>query len=142
MSSPELDNLEKIGKLKREAPRAGEITNLVRSGQTRLLDAQREDLSVESRFDLAYNAAHALSLAALRHHGFRSESRYVVFQALAHTLGLPSSTWRVLAKCHERRNRAEYEGIVEIDERLLADLLSTAEEVLAAVKALDSPTDS
>lgn len=141
MSSPELDNLEKIGKLKREAPRRSEVEGLLRSGETRLRDAGREDLSVESRFDLAYNASHALSLAALRHHGFRSENRYVVFQALAHTAGLPSSTWRVLAKCHERRNRAEYEGIVEIDEHLLMALLNAAQEVLAAVKGLASVDD-
>lgn len=34
-------------------------------------------------FDLAYSAAHALCLAALRHHGFRPSKRYIVFQVLA-----------------------------------------------------------
>ena len=58
-------------------------------------------LALSSRFDLAYNAAHSFSLAALRWHGFRSESRYLVFQAIPHTLGLPATTWRVLAKAHE-----------------------------------------
>lgn len=47
-------------------------------------------LAIESRFDLAYNAAHALALAALRARGYRSDNRYVVFQALPHTLGLPA----------------------------------------------------
>jgi hypothetical protein len=40
-----------------------------------------------------YNAAHALALAALRYHGFRSDSRYVVYQTVPHTLGLPAAEW-------------------------------------------------
>lgn len=41
-----------------------------------LHDARQTMLSIESRFDLAYNAAHAGALAALRTHGYRSENRY------------------------------------------------------------------
>jgi hypothetical protein len=51
----------------------------VRSGHARLKDTQTPGLSLDSRFDLAYNAAHAFSLAALRWHGYRSENRYIVF---------------------------------------------------------------
>lgn len=51
-------------------------------GRVRLKDAANATLGLESRFDLAYNAAHALSLAALRWHGYRSENRYLVFQTL------------------------------------------------------------
>ena len=61
----------------------------MQSGLRRLDDAGRRELSLESRFDLAYNAAHALALAALRLRGYRSESRYLVFQCLQHTLDLP-----------------------------------------------------
>lgn len=136
MTSPELDNLVRIGKLKREAPSAAEFAGLVRSARARLADAGRSALAYDSRFDLAYNAAHALALAAMRHAGYRSENRYLVFQCLPHTLGLPASTWRVLAKCHERRNLAEYEGSMDIDERLLADLLAAARILLEKVEAL------
>ena len=83
---------------------AAEIEGLQRSGEARLSDAANVDLSLESRFDLAYNAAHALALAALRRFGYRSANRYIVFPALAHTLGLPPAIWRVLAKGHESRN--------------------------------------
>ena len=61
---------------------------MIRSGAVRLRDAENTTLSLESRFDLAYNAAHALSLAALRWKGYRSDNRYIAFQALPHTLGL------------------------------------------------------
>jgi hypothetical protein len=53
-----------------------EIDGLVRSGHARLKDAQALTLSLDSRFDLAYNAAHAFSLAALRWHGYRSDVRF------------------------------------------------------------------
>lgn len=139
MSSDNLENLARIGKLKREAPEEREFLGLLHSGRVRLADARLAGLSAESRFDLAYNAAHALALAALRWHGYRSDNRYLVFQVLEFTLGLPSSVWRVLALCHERRNLAEYERHLEVDERLLHDLLSAAGELLLRVDAMKPP---
>ena len=66
-----------------------EFAGLKRSGLARLKDAGSAANSLESRFDLVYNAAHALCLAALRYHGYRPVNRYIVFQALPHTLGVP-----------------------------------------------------
>ena len=83
--TPSLDNLVRGGQLKKEPPAQQELDGLIRSGLVRLRDAENATLSLEGRFDLAYNAAHALSLAALRWHGYRSENRYLVFQTLAHT---------------------------------------------------------
>lgn len=128
----ELANLAKIGKLAAEPGAASEIAGLLASGRERLRDARNETLALSSRFDLAYNAAHAFSLAALRWHGFRSDNRYLVFQALPHTLGLPAPVWRVLAKAHEVRNLAEYEGVFEADEQLLCGLIDAADKVVAA----------
>lgn len=96
-----------------------------------------QGLSQEGRFTLAYDAAHAFSLAALRWHGYRpDQKRFVVFQALPHTLGLGPEVWRVLDKCHQRRNLAEYEGRFEVDERLLSDLMVATEAVASAVQKL------
>jgi hypothetical protein len=139
MTSPELDNLVRIGKLKRESVSDEEVVGLLQSAEDRLNDAGRADLSYSSRFDLAYNAAHALALAALRRAGYRSDNRYLVFQALAHTVGLAAEKWRVLAKAHERRNLAEYEGHLEHDDLLLAELITTANELRKAVVASPRP---
>lgn len=136
MSSPELENLVKIGKLKREPPSPRELQGMLASALARLADAGQSGLSFDSRFDLAYNAAHALALYALRRQGFRSDNRYLVFQALPHTAGLPPETWRVLAKAHERRNLAEYEGHLERDDQLLADVIAAATRLRAVVEAL------
>lgn len=136
MPSP-LENLAGPGKaLRAEPPDAAEFAGLLRSGRARLKDATNKALSLESRFDLGYNAAHAFCLAALRWHGYRSGNRYIVFQVLPHTLGLGPEVWRVLAKCHDIRNAGEYEGDLQIDERIVADLIGACSAVCAKVEAL------
>ena len=137
MATP-LDNLSGPGKaLKAEAPDAAELAGLVRTGIARLTDARNTALALESRFDLAYNAAHALCLAALRAKGFRASNRYIVFQLLPHTLGLGPEVWRVLDLCHNKRNLGEYEGLLEIDLRLVLDLINATQKV---ADALNAPT--
>lgn len=136
MSHPQLDSLVRIGQLKAEPAAESELQGLVRSGIRRLEDAAREELSLESRFDLAYNAAHALALAALRFRGYRSESRYLVFQCLQHTVDLPPERWRVLDEAHRKRNLAEYEGELDVGEQLVAALLRVAGEVGNRVERL------
>ena len=79
---------------------------------------------------MAYNASHALALAALRRLGYRSDNRYLVFQCLQHTLDIESAVWRVLAHCHHKRNLAEYEGYMEVDEQLIKELIQAADSVL------------
>jgi hypothetical protein len=132
-----LENLSGPGQpLRKEAPDAKEFGGLKQSGLTRLADAENEANALESRFDLAYNAAHALSLAALRRAGYRPSNRYIVFQVLPHTLGVGPEVWRVLAKCHDVRNRGEYEGDLYVDEPLLADLIQACKVVAATLDKL------
>lgn len=119
-----------------EPPDAKEFEGLKRSGLARLADAKTPTLSREGRFDLAYNAAHALCLAALRWNGYRANHRYIVFQVLPHTLQIGPEVWRVLSKCHDLRNLAEYEGGLTIDERIVTDLIAATEIVAAKVVAL------
>ena len=131
------ENLTGTGKpLRAEPPNAKEFAGLQRSALARLKDAQNKGLSVEGRFDLAYNAAHALCLAALRWHGYRSGNRFIVFQLLPHTLGLGPEVCRVLFKCHYIRNLGEYEGDLNVDERILADLIAACLKVADKVGAL------
>jgi hypothetical protein len=108
----------------------------LRSSKARLTDACNTTLSIESRFDLAYNASHAMALAALRWHGYRSDNRYIVFQCLQHTLNLKPEVWRVLAQCHQLRNVAEYEGYLEVSDQLLAELINAAILLQTKVEAM------
>lgn len=139
MAIEQLQNLESINQLKAEIPSKEEFMGLITSGQRRLKDAENESLSLESRFDLAYNASHALSLAALRWHGFRSHNRYLVFQCLEHTAGIPPEKWRVLDQAHRKRNLAEYEGVVDVDSALVSGIIRVAREIEKRILAFGEP---
>ena len=137
MSIAELDNLVKIRQLAAEPRNETEIRRLLRMAQTHLADAQQTSVSVEGRYLSAYAAGHSAGLAALRHHGYRSENRYIVFQSLTHTLGWPAERWRLLDAAHRARNLAEYEGFMEVElsqvtelSRVVATLLEDAQRVL------------
>ena len=131
-----LENLVRINQLKREPPDRREFEGLLNAATDRLKDAQNTTLSFSSRFDLAYNAAHGLALAALRAAGYRTDKRYIVFQCLVHTAGLDKAMVRLFAVCHERRNRAEYEGILDEDERLLDELVLNTKGLLESVRQI------
>ena len=131
-----LDNLVKIGKLKAGPSSDVEIKGLIQRGLVKIEDYKRADLSTDSRFDLAYNAAHALCLAALRQSGYRSENRFIVFQCTQHTIGLEPSYWRVLSDAHRQRNIAEYEGDIVVNEQLLEALVRVVDIVAERVQEL------
>ena len=131
-----LDNLVRTGKLSVEAVAEEEWRGLVRLGLRRLDDAERADLSLDSRFDLAYNASHSLALAALRYAGYRSSARYLVFQSPQHTLDLPPEQWRVLDRAHRKRNLAEYEGELDVDSQLVAAMLRVTRELAKRMEDL------
>lgn len=141
MSKQELDNLVRIGKLKREPPRRTEFDGMVRSARARLTDAQNESIDSDSQFDLAYGAAHRLASAALRQHGYRSEDRITVFQTLVHTVGTDKADLQIFLKAHNERNLAEYERRMEIDERLLGDLIRCTKTLAAEVTKLELPKE-
>lgn len=130
MSIKELENLVKVGLLKKEESAQSEIDTHVRTGRDRLSDASAVGLSLSGKFLLGYSAAYAFSLAALRKRGYRPNNRYVVFQCLPHTLAVGPDIWRVLADAHDVRNGFEYEGSEEVTEDLSG-------QVIYCAKALD-----
>lgn len=136
MSLPELDNLVRIGQLKAEPRNDTEVRRMLAMARTRLDDARQGVVSEEGRFTSAYNAAHAAALAALRWHGYRSENRFTVFQSLTHTLNWPAPRWRVLDAAHRKRNLAEYEGVLEVEESAIAELCAVVADLIADVEKL------
>jgi hypothetical protein len=140
--SKELDNLVQIGKLKQEPPSRSEYDGMLSAAKTRLRDAQNEDLDPDSQFDLAYGAAHRLAAATLRREGYRSGDRITVFQTLVHTVGTDRADVQIFIRAHNERNLAEYEGRVEIDDRLLADLVRCTQKLEQDVAKLSSPPET
>lgn len=136
MSDSALENLVRIGQLKAEARNDEECTRMLKMAHTRLADARLPRVSLEGRFTAAYNAAHGAALAALRWHGYRSENRFTVFQCLSHTLGWSAARWRVLDAAHQKRNLAEYEGYLDVEESVVAELSELTGVLLADVGEL------
>lgn len=134
MTDDNFENLVRTGGLKAEPPDRRECEGLLHAAIDRLQDAHNPALSFASRFDLTYNAAHALALTALRLKGYRSDRRYLVFPCLAHTAALDKTQVRLFALGHERRNLAEYEGFMDVDDQLLAELLKATDTLLNRVR--------
>ena len=140
MSKQELDNLVKIGALKVETASRKEFDGMLASARRGLVvDAQNESIDPDSQFDLAYGAAHRFALAALRKQGYRSENRITVFQTLVHTLGTDNADIQIFLRAHNERNLAEYEGRMDLDAKLLADLMRCTKKLEKAVGKLTSP---
>ena len=70
-----------------------------------------------------------------------SRNRQIVFQALAHTLNTPTPIWKTLSRAHDQRNKRDYEGVGQIDKRLLDDVISAAVQLLARVRQLRPPRE-
>jgi hypothetical protein len=66
-----LENLLRIGKLKAHAAGKVEIDRLLAAANRALADALVEDLSSDSRLDLAYRAIMQAALAAMLANGYR-----------------------------------------------------------------------
>ena len=139
MAKPELENLVKIKQLKHEPPTRKEYDGMLKSAQRGLADAQNESIETDSQFDLAVEAAHKFALAALRREGYRSENRITVFQTLVHTVGLNNADLQTFLKAHNERNLAAYQGRIDIDEKLLGELIAATKRLSATVGKLTVP---
>lgn len=126
MPSPELANLVRTGQLA-ETVWPPEKTRLLRQrGRTRLGDAANAVNSLDGRFDLAYNGAHALALAALHEQGYTAENRFIVFQVLLHTTKLDPALVKILDRAHRLRNEFEYAAAGVINEKFVRELIEAA----------------
>ena len=131
-----LENLERIDLLLPLERSETEFTQLIERAKMLHTDSKRCELSIQSRFQLAYEASFALALAALRWHGYRpSSNRYVVFQALSHTIELGSEVV-LLSKAHAMRNEIEYDAEPFDDLKFLDELIAVNEVLLDRVPRL------
>jgi hypothetical protein len=123
-----LENLARTKQLAAEPTSAQEIGRLLKGAEEQLRDGGNASNSATSRFTLAYGAAHALALAALRAQGFRPSAsqghRKVIFQVLEATAGAPRELWLALDRYHDRRNALEYEAAAPITEAEAGDLVA------------------
>lgn len=111
-----MDNLVQIGKLKPHAADKTEVARLLAAAERALADAQVEQLSADSRLDMAYRAIMQAALAAMLANGYRpatSEAGHhqLLIQALPKTAGVGADRVRVLDAYRAARNQSDYRGI-------------------------------
>jgi hypothetical protein len=130
-----LQNLAEIGQLDRVEPRAETIGRLRDNAKRLLTDAAVEAISIETRCIAAYTAAHLLSLAALHLRGYAPSKnhghRAIVFQTLQSAVGADPAIIIPLSSFHQKRNRAEYEGLNEFSTADLEQLKKLCGQVWA-----------
>lgn len=59
-----------------------------------------------------------------------------LFQCLTHTLNWPAPRWRVLDAAHQKRNLAEYEGFLEVEESSIAKLCGLVSQLIGDAEKL------
>lgn len=134
MTSEHLQNLQRIGQLDAVPFSAALLEKMLGVAHNRLRDAQRADNSLETRFDCAYTAIRAVADAALLRQGFRTSTsrpghHQTTLQCLTYTLGVDSSTVRVLDGLRKQRNLTDYDG-ESISHSMLKECLDQAEALL------------
>lgn len=133
-----LENL--IGKgLQREPTSPEEIRRFLAKINTRLTDAEKDNISLDSRFDLAYEALLQIGLAALRANSLRPDSRgghhVLALQTLHTSIGYPREKLRLLDEFRRQRATGLYDGSFVPTQAELAELRATAAELKAHLEA-------
>jgi hypothetical protein len=123
-----LENL--IGKgLQREPVSAQEVGRFMAKIVAKLRDAQSGQISLGSRFDLAYEALLQIGLVALRANGLRPDSRgghhAIALQTLGTTIGYPREKLRLLDEYRRKRAAGLYDGSFEPSQSELDALIGT-----------------
>jgi len=109
---------------------AEEIANLLALADRDLHDAQSTELSVDWRFNIAYNAALHLAGVALAASGYRvvrsGPHHHRTIQSLGHTVGADDDTVRLLDRFRKKRNVAEYDAVGTISDQEATEILALA----------------
>ncbi len=125
-----LDNLVGRGLEKAEADRE-ELTRFLDRIRRKLADSRQTNISLDSRFDVAFEALLQIALAALRARGYRTTAgaghQQLAIQALPKTIGIPAGEVRTLDEFRKRRSAGLY----------LAEFEPSVAEVEALVAAAD-----
>lgn len=138
VSSDQLENLVRTEVLDEIPFSKVEFDNLVCRGKSLHHDSTSTDLSITSRFSLAYSASHSFSTAALRWHGYKASSnRFSVFLTVSHTLDL-NDVVPVLTEAHRRRGNVEYDADPFEDEPFLEALIEANQRLVSKIDELES----
>ncbi len=133
-----LEEWARSGWLRKHETSAKEITNILQLVERDLQDALQEEISLDWRFNIAYNAALQLATIILYTSGFRAgrgeSNHYRVIQTIPLILGEKLKPIRdFLDNCRRKRNISEYDAAGIVSEKEFNDLLKVAGELKSQV---------
>lgn len=106
-----------------------EIQHLLRLADRDLADCRNESLSIDWRFNIAYNAALQCATAALAAAGYRAAKEahhYRVIQSLRYTLRSDEKLILKLDAFRKKRNISEYDHAGSVTNNELNDMINLA----------------
>ena len=137
-----LDNL--IGRGLEKAESDGEeLARYLGRVRRKLEDSRQKNISLDSRFDVAFEALLQIALAALRANGYRTTSgaghQQLAIQALPKSIGVSATDVRALDEFRKRRSAGLYLAEFEPSEAEVGALIGAVErlhkQLLAWLKA-------
>jgi uncharacterized protein (UPF0332 family) len=114
-----------------------EILHLLKLAQRDLIDCQNASVSLDWRFNIAYNAALQCANAALAAAGFRASKdshHYRVINSLEHTIRADGKLISSFDSFRKKRNTSEYDRAGAVSENELEDMIALAKYLYEAVK--------
>lgn len=131
-----LDKLVGRG-LEREPTDRVEVGRFLAKIDRKLADSRSSAISLDSRFDLAWEAVLQIGLTALRASGFRATSQaghqVLAIQTLDKTMGITKDRIRLLETFRKNRSAGLYEGTFDPSRAEVDSLMRAADELRAAL---------
>lgn len=142
MSKEMLRRLEKTlgNKIEHLKSDKAEISDLLSIAERDIKDSKVKAISNDRRYTAAYNAALQLCTVLIRNENYRIKGtahHYNTFKAAGIILGEKhQSTIDYFDSCRNKRNRAEYDRVLNISDTELDELIDEAEKFMKLVKGI------
>lgn len=139
--SEQLSSLVSRNLLRAYVAAPDEVRQHIDTAGKHLTDARRKENSLETRFSVANTAGHMLLMAAIKMKGYRTSSekghRVILYQILDDLLPGAANSKITLAKAHNARNRAEYDGDdLDVTQGQVDDVIDAVQNVKEEVDYL------
>jgi hypothetical protein len=132
-----LEDWRQNGWLSAHEPSRQEVDDLLAIADRDLKDCQAEGLSIDWRFNIAYNAILQAATAALAAAGYRAardSHHYRILQSLAFTIGVSAEMLRCLDAFRKKRNLTGYERIGTVSDKETEEIVETGQTLRRQVE--------
>lgn len=128
-----LDNMLGRG-LEKAATDKGEIARYLIKIRRRVEDSKKSNISLDSRFDIGFEALLQIALAALRANGYRTTSQaghqQMAIQLLPRTIEIDTTRIRTLDEYRKKRSLGLYDADFEPSQAEVSAVTASVEQLL------------